>query len=71
VVHSLQPEYKGQIKFAVARLDSKEGRDFAQYHGVSSVTLVFFRPDGTKITTLQGVQKADYLRRVFQRVFKL
>ncbi len=71
VVNSLQPEYKGKIRFLVANLNSKEGRWFAEYHNVSRVTLLFFKPDGTKISTLNGEQQPDFLRRVFDRVFKL
>ncbi len=55
----------------VANLNSKEGRWFAEYHNVSKVTLLFFKPDGTKISSLNGEQEADFLRRVFDRVFKL
>jgi len=71
VVNSLQPEYKGKIRFLVANLNSKEGRWFAEYYNVSRVTLIFFKPDGTKISTLNGEQQPDFLRRVFDRVFKL
>ncbi|MDP7438142.1 MAG: hypothetical protein QGI53_01750 [SAR324 cluster bacterium] len=55
----------------VANLNSKEGRWFAEYHNVSKVTLLFFKPDGTKISSLNGEQEADFLRRAFDRVFKL
>jgi len=55
----------------VANLNSSEGRWFAEYHNVSKVTLLFFKPDGTKISSLNGEQEADFLRRVFDRVFKL
>jgi len=71
VVNLLQPEYKGEIRFLIANLNSKEGRWFAEYHNVSRVTLLFFIPDGTKISTLKGEQEPDYLRRVFDRVFNL
>jgi hypothetical protein len=55
----------------VANLNSKEGRWFAEYHNVSKVTLLFFKPDGTKISSLNGEQEVDFLRRVFDRVFML
>ncbi|MAF55081.1 MAG: hypothetical protein CL909_03220 [Deltaproteobacteria bacterium] len=71
MVNSLKPEYEGKIRFLVANLNSKEGRWFAEYHNVSKVTLLFFKPDGTKISSLNGEQEADFLRRVFDRVFKL
>ncbi|MGK5093346.1 thioredoxin family protein [Deltaproteobacteria bacterium TL4] len=71
VVNSLQPEYENQILFLTADVTTEEGRWFAEYHNVEIVTLVFFKPDGRKITTLQGVQEADYLRRAFNRAFQL
>ena len=71
MVNSLQSEYKGKIRFLVASLISIEGRWFAEYLNVSRVTLIFFKPDGTKISTLNGEQQPDFLRRVFDRVFKL
>jgi|TARA_X000001036_G_C20530809_1_gene746129 hypothetical protein len=71
VVNSLKPEYEGKIRFLVANLNSKEGRWFAEYHNVSKVTLLFFKPDGTKISSLNGEQEVDFLRRVFDRVFML
>jgi hypothetical protein len=71
VVNSLKPEYEGKIRFVVANLNSSEGRWFAEYHNVSKVTLLFFKPDGTKISSLNGEQEADFLRRVFDQVFKL
>jgi len=71
VVNSLKPEYEGKILFLTANLSSSEGRWFAEYHNVGRVTLLFFKPDGTKISTLNGEQQPDFLRRVFDRVFKL
>ena len=71
MVNSLQAEYKGKIRFLVANMNSKEGRWFAEYHNVSRVTLIFFKPDGSKISTLNGEQQPEFLRRVFDRVFKL
>jgi len=71
VVNSLKPEYEGKIRFLIANLSSSEGRWFAEYHNVGRVTLLFFKPDGTKISTLNGEQQPDFLRSVFDRVFKL
>ena len=71
MVNSLKPEYEENIRFLVANLNSSEGRWFAEYHNVNKVTLLFFKPDGTKISSLTGEQEPDFLRRVFDRVFKL
>ena len=70
MVNSLQPEYEGKIRFLTANLNTSEGKLFAEYHNVGKVTLLFFKPDGTKISSLSGEQEADYLRRVFKRVFE-
>ena len=71
MVNSLQPEYEGKIRFLTANLNSTEGKWFAEYHNVGRVTLLFFRPDGTKISILNGEQEPEFLRRVFDKVFEL
>ena len=71
MVHSLKSEFAGQIRFLVADITTPEGRAFAQLHGVSNITLLFFSPDGTRLATLTGLQEPDYLRRAFTRAFKL
>lgn len=71
MVHSLQPEFTGKIRFLIADITSREGRALAQVHNVSNVTLLFFSPDGTRLATLTGLQEPDYLRRAFTRAFKL
>lgn len=70
MVSSLEPEFEKNIHFRVADINSSEGRAFAQYHQVGNVTLVFFSK-GNRITTLQGVQTEDFLRKAFKRTFKL
>ena len=71
MVYSLKPEYEGKIRFLTANLNSTEGKWFAEYHNVGRVTLLFFKPDGTKISSLNGEREPDYLRSVFDRVFEL
>jgi len=71
VVNSLKTEYEGKIRFLTANLNSTDGKWFAEYHNVGRVTLLFFNPDGRKISTISGEQEPDYLRRVFDRVFEL
>ena len=71
MVNSLKPEYEGKIRFLTANLNSTEGKWFAEYHHVGRVTLLFFKPDGTKISSLSGEQEPDHLRLVFDRVFEI
>ena len=71
MVNSLKPEYEGEIRFLTANLNSTEGKWFAEYHNVGRVTLLFFKSDGTKISSLSGEQEPDYLISVFDRVFEL
>ena len=71
MVNSLETEYEGKIIFLVANLSTKEGRLFAELNDSSRVTLLFFKPDGTRIQKLTGIHEPEYLRRVFNRVFKL
>ena len=71
VVNSLKPEYTEKIRFILANLNSREGRWFAEYHNVGRVTLIFFKPDGTKINSLTGELDPKNLRKIFDRVFNL
>jgi len=70
VVNSLKPEFEGKIRFVLANLTKSEGRWFAEYHNAGRITLLFFNPDGEKISTLTGEHETEYLRKVFNRVFK-
>tara|TARA_B100000700_G_C14945908_1_gene809163 strand:- start:885 stop:1100 length:216 start_codon:yes stop_codon:yes gene_type:complete len=71
VVNSLKPEFNNKITFLIANLDSTEGRYFAEYHNANRVTLLFFNPKGEKVSTLSGELDPQYLRNIFNRVFKL
>ena len=71
MVDSLKPEYEGKIKFLIAEVSTQEGRDFAQYHHVGNVTLLFFDGAGKRLSSLTGVQTQDFLRRAFDRAFKI
>ena len=71
MVNSLKPEYTEKIRFILANLNSREGRWFAEYHNVGRVTLIFFKPDGTKINSLTGELDPKNLRKIFDRVFNL
>ncbi|HCP36176.1 MAG TPA: hypothetical protein QF887_14105 [SAR324 cluster bacterium] len=71
MVNSLEPEFKDRVTFLVANLATQEGRIFAEMNNSDKVTLLFFKPDGSRIHKLTGVQDADFLRKVFTRVFKL
>ena len=71
MVNSLKPDYVGKIRFILANLNSREGKWFAEYHNVGRVTLMFFKPDGTKITSLTGELDPKNLRKIIDRIFKL
>ena len=71
MVNSLEPEFKEKVTFLVANLATQEGQVFAEMNDSGRVTLLFFKPDGSRIHKLTGVHDADFLRKVFTRVFKL
>ena len=71
MVNSLEPEFKEKVTFLVANLATQEGQVFAEMNDSGRVTLLFFKPDGFRIHKLTGVHDADFLRKVFTRVFKL
>jgi len=70
VVNSLKSEYDGKIRFVFANLNTPEGRWFAEFHNANRVTLLFFKPDGTKISSINGEQEPEYLRSVFNSLYK-
>ncbi|MFQ6023659.1 MAG: hypothetical protein ACE5NW_13150 [Acidiferrobacterales bacterium] len=69
VVDAVRPDYEGRIEFLVADLNLLAGREFAEAHGVESVTLLLFRSDGRRLKTLQGLQDEVTLRDALNRVF--
>jgi len=69
VVDSIKPEYEDKIHFRIADLSTDKGRSFALYHQVGSVTLMLFA-DGKRLTSLQGEQTPEFLKRAFNRAFK-
>ncbi|MDH5560200.1 MAG: hypothetical protein OEY59_05020 [Deltaproteobacteria bacterium] len=71
MVNSLKSDFKKDVLFLEARLDTDDGKAFANIQRASRVTLIFFKPDGTKITTLIGVRPEENLRRIIPRIFRL
>lgn len=60
---------EGQLQFAVANMQTPEGRRFATGHGVGHVTLLVFDGRGRRVDTLVGVRDADQLRAAFRARF--
>jgi hypothetical protein len=61
-VDALRPEFRGQVAFVLADLNTPEGRAFATRHEVGNTTLVFLDTTGKRIETLTGVQDEGVLR---------
>ena len=70
-LNKVRPEYATSVEFVVADLLTPEGQAFATSHNVSSVTLVFFAPDGTPRGGVKGVQGIDELRNSLNQAFNL
>jgi thioredoxin-like negative regulator of GroEL len=62
VVDALRPEFRGQVAFVLADLNTPEGHAFANRHGVGNTTLVFLDATGKRLETLMGVQDENALR---------
>jgi hypothetical protein len=62
VVDALRHEFRGQVAFVLADLNTPEGRAFATRHEVGNTTLVFLDITGKRIETLTGVQDESVLR---------
>jgi len=62
-LNTLRKPYEQRgVKFLVAAMDSADGRQFAQAHGVSSATLMVFDGKGTAVRVLYGRQAADTIK---------
>ncbi len=59
-------EHRG-VKFLVAAMDSADGRQFAQAHGVSSATLMVFDAKGTAVRVLYGRQDAKAIKQAIDQ----
>jgi len=70
-LNKVRPEYAGSVEFMVADLLTPEGQAFATAHDVSSVTLVFFAPDGTPRGGVKGSQDLSTLRNSLNQAFNL
>jgi UDP-N-acetylenolpyruvoylglucosamine reductase len=70
-MNEVRDEYEGRVKFLVADRYVAEGARFAQAHGVSSIGLIFFAPDGSVIHILDTAQDAESLRKNINKAYNL
>lgn len=70
-LNKVRPEYVDAVEFVVADLLTPEGQAFATSHDASSVTLVFFAPDGTQRGSIKGAQDVNALRNSLNQAFNL
>ena len=70
-LNKIRPEYAGSVEFIVADLLTPEGQAFATTHNATSVTLLFFAPDGTQRGEVKGVQDLNALRNSLNQAFNL
>lgn len=70
-LNKVRPEYADAVEFVVADLLTPEGQAFATSHDASSVTLVFFAPDGTQRGSIKGAQDVNALRNSLNQAFNL
>jgi thioredoxin-like negative regulator of GroEL len=71
VVDALRLEFRGQVAFVLADLNTPEGLAFANRHGVGNTTLVLLDADGTRLETLVGIQEEGALRERIRASFGL
>jgi thioredoxin-like negative regulator of GroEL len=71
VVDALRPEFRGEVAFVMANLNTREGREFAARHRVPNTTLVFLDANGRRLAILQGTQKEAALRWQIRSIFGL
>lgn len=70
-MHEVRDEYEGQVQFLVADIYVPEGAQFAQAHGMNSIGIIFFSPNGDIIHALDTTQDAGTLRKNLNQAFGL
>jgi thioredoxin-like negative regulator of GroEL len=70
-VDALRPEFRGQVAFVLADLNTPEGRAFASRHEVGNTTLVLLDATGKRVDTLTGIQDEAALRKRIHSSFGL
>ncbi len=68
-MNALRDEYDGRVKFIVVHKNVPQGREFTELYGVNSTALVFFAPNGEKISTVYDLQNAESLRENINKAF--
>lgn len=68
-LNKLRGDYEGRVIFLVADIYTPEGKEFATAHGTESAALVFFAPNGEKLTMLHGLQDKDTIRKNIDQAF--
>lgn len=70
-LNKVRPDYAATVEFVVADLTTVEAQTFATTYDVSSVTLVFFGPDGTQRGSVKGSEDLNTLRGGLNQAFNL
>ena len=58
----VKSDYKGEIQFKSANINTQKGRVFANKHRVARVTLLFFDSRGNQVNVIQGVTPTEDIR---------
>lgn len=70
VMNKIRNEYAGRLEFAVADINTPDGRTFVQRHGFMPAALVFFAADGRNLQTLYSAQTVDSVKQELNRLFQ-
>lgn len=68
-INNVRSDYEGRVTFLVADVYTEEGKAFADKQDFHSAALVFFAPNGEKLTTLYGQQDAETLSKTLNETF--
>jgi len=58
----VKSDYRGEIQFKLANINTQKGRVFANKHRVARVTLLFFDSRGNQVNVIQGVTPTEDIR---------
>lgn len=71
VVHGLEKEYEGKIDFVYLNVADSTNTDAKNRYGfVSTPHFFFLLPDGTPVTSMQGVVPGDSVRGALEKLVR-
>ncbi|MDH5480730.1 MAG: hypothetical protein OEX11_08225 [Nitrosomonas sp.] len=68
-MNAVRDDFDDRIAFIIADLNTPDGRQFADSHGLGPVALAFFASNGDRLQVLYNEQTAESLRKNLNTMF--